>query len=72
MVFIGLEMADECRKLNHLNVTVIEMLSHCLFAVFDEDACVAIEDEVTSASVNIRDTRSARATAVRLQSTGIG
>jgi NADPH-dependent 2,4-dienoyl-CoA reductase/sulfur reductase-like enzyme len=59
--FIGLEMADECRKLGHLNITVIEMLSHCLFAVFDEDACVAIEDELSEAGVTIQATQRAKA-----------
>jgi NADPH-dependent 2,4-dienoyl-CoA reductase/sulfur reductase-like enzyme len=59
--FIGLEMADECRKLGHLNITVIEMLSHCLFAVFDEDACMAIENELTEAGVSIQDTQRAKA-----------
>jgi NADH oxidase (H2O2-forming) len=52
--FIGLEMADECRKLNSKNITVVEMLSHCLFVVFDEDVCVRTEDEMESAGVHIR------------------
>jgi len=59
--FIGLEMADECRKLNHPNITVVEMLSHCLFLVFDEDLCVRVEEEVTKTGIQLRASQSASA-----------
>ncbi len=52
--FIGMEMADECRKLNSANITVVEMLSHCLFMVFDEDICVRTEEELAEAGITIR------------------
>jgi NADH oxidase (H2O2-forming) len=52
--FIGLEMADECRKLGNKNITVVEMLSHCLFVVFDEDVCVRTEEMLENAGVNLR------------------
>lgn len=59
--FIGMEMADECRKRENLNVTVIEMLPHCLFLAFDEDLCVRAEEVLTKASVHVRTNARARA-----------
>ncbi len=53
--FIGLEMADECRKLNGLNVSVVEMLPHCLFAVFDQELCVRAEETLTSEGIQVSD-----------------
>jgi NADPH-dependent 2,4-dienoyl-CoA reductase/sulfur reductase-like enzyme len=58
--FIGLEMADECRKLGHPNITVVEMLSHCLFLVFDEDLCVRVEEEVTKTGIQLRASKRAK------------
>lgn len=58
--FIGLEMADECRKLNGANVTVVEMLSHCLFAVFDEDLCVRTEEELDKSGIKVRASHRAK------------
>jgi NADPH-dependent 2,4-dienoyl-CoA reductase/sulfur reductase-like enzyme len=61
--FIGLEMADECRKLGCQNVTVVEMLSHCLFVVFDEDLCVRVEEELGRAGIHIRAAQRAKSIA---------
>jgi len=58
--FIGLEMADECRKLNGANITVVEMLSHCLFVVFDEDMCVRTEEELGEAGITVRASQRAK------------
>ncbi len=58
--FIGLEMADECRKLNGANITVVEMLSHCLFVVFDEDMCVRTEEELAEAGIQVRASQRAK------------
>jgi pyruvate/2-oxoglutarate dehydrogenase complex dihydrolipoamide dehydrogenase (E3) component len=41
--FIGAEFADECRKKRNLNVTVVEMLPHCLMSNFDDELCEAAE-----------------------------
>jgi NADH oxidase (H2O2-forming) len=49
--FIGVEFADECRKklpddngdMQQRNITIIEMLSHCMMGTFDEDLCEEIE-----------------------------
>jgi NADPH-dependent 2,4-dienoyl-CoA reductase/sulfur reductase-like enzyme len=58
--FIGLEMADECRKLDGLNVSVVEMLPHCLFAVFDEDLCVRAEEQLMREGVQVLTSQKAR------------
>jgi NADH oxidase (H2O2-forming) len=59
--FIGLEMADECRKLGHLNISVVEMLPHCLFAVFDKELCARAEEELTKEGVQVLTFNKARA-----------
>jgi NADH oxidase (H2O2-forming) len=61
--FIGLEMAHECRKLGCQNITVVELLSHCLFAAFDEDLCVRVEEEVGRAGIHIRASQRAKSIA---------
>jgi len=43
--FIGVEFADECRKNRDVNVTVVEMQSHCLQLAMDDEYC----DEAKSA-----------------------
>lgn len=50
--FIGAEFADECRKLN-CNVTIVELLEHCLFVNCGEDFCMRIEDKLRKAGVQI-------------------
>ncbi len=41
--FIGVELADECRK-RELDVTIVEMLPHCLLLACDEEFCTRAED----------------------------
>jgi len=50
--FIGLEFADECRKSGH-NVTVIELLEHCLQLVCSTDLCIRAEETLTEKGINI-------------------
>jgi len=50
--FIGLEFADECRK-RGAEVTVVEMLPHCLALVFDEEMCVRVEEELSRVGVRV-------------------
>jgi NADH oxidase (H2O2-forming) len=50
--FIGVEFADECRKLG-INVTVVEMLDHCLMLALDEQFCCTAEDNLRESGVNI-------------------
>lgn len=58
--FIGLEFADEFRK-RGLNVTVVEMLPHCLQLVFDEDFCTLAENKLSERGINIRTNAQAEA-----------
>ena len=59
--FIGLEMADECRKLDSLHVSVVEMLPHCLFAVFDQELCVQAEEKLAQEGIQVLTSQKARA-----------
>jgi NADH oxidase (H2O2-forming) len=58
--FIGMEMADECRKRENLNVTVVEMLPHCLLLAFDEDLCPRAEQALIEAGVRVRTNAKAK------------
>jgi len=53
--FIGAEFADECRKMG-LNVTVVELLEHCLYMNCDEDFCIPIEDRMRELGVQVNTT----------------
>jgi len=53
--FIGAEFADECRKMG-LNVTVVELLEHCLYLNCDEDFCISIEDKMREVGVQVNTT----------------
>ncbi|MBD3307048.1 SidA/IucD/PvdA family monooxygenase [candidate division KSB3 bacterium] len=43
--FIGVEIAEECRRRRpEMNICIVEMLTHCLQLVYDEDFCIRAED----------------------------
>jgi NADH oxidase (H2O2-forming) len=50
--FIGVEFADECRKRGH-DVTIVELLEHCLQLVCTEELCVRAEDVLKERGVNV-------------------
>ncbi|MBN2463618.1 MAG: FAD-dependent oxidoreductase [Dehalococcoidia bacterium] len=50
--FIGLEFADECRKLGH-KVTIVELLEHCLQMVCNTDLCIRAEETLKGSGINI-------------------
>ncbi len=58
--FIGLEFADEFRK-KGLNVTVVELLPHCLFLVFDEEICTRAEEELDKLGIKVMTNSKAKA-----------
>jgi len=60
--FIGAEFADECRKMG-LNVTVVELLEHCLLMNCDADFCSRIEDALREKGLQVN-------TACRVKSIG--
>ena len=51
--FIGMEFADECKKNRDINISVVEMLPHCLMLVFDEEFCKQGEELIIERGVNI-------------------
>jgi NADH oxidase (H2O2-forming) len=53
--FIGAEFADECHKMG-LNVTIVELLEHCLYLNCDEDFCIRIEDKMREVGVQLNTT----------------
>jgi NADH oxidase (H2O2-forming) len=50
--FIGVEFADELRK-RGLNVTIVELLPHCLFSNCDEPFCIRVEEELAKANIKV-------------------
>jgi NADH oxidase (H2O2-forming) len=51
--FIGLEFGDELKK-RGLNVTIVEMLPHCLQLVFDEDFCSVAENKLKERGIDVK------------------
>ncbi|NPA75301.1 MAG: FAD-dependent oxidoreductase [Euryarchaeota archaeon] len=50
--FIGVEFADELRKLNK-EVHIIEIMPHLLYTSFDDEFCVLAENELKKNGVNV-------------------
>jgi len=59
--FIGLELADECKKRGIANVTVIELLPHCLLLACDEEICVRVEKELSERDIKVLVNRKVKA-----------
>lgn len=51
--FIGLEFADECKKKGISQVTVIELLPHCLALACDEEICKRVEEKLQERGINL-------------------
>jgi len=52
--FIGVEFADECKKKNvNMNVTIVELMSHCLLLACDEEFCVEAEKRLAERKIRI-------------------
>lgn len=52
--FIGIEFGDEINKAGDKNVTIVEMLPHCLMLAYDEEFCVEMEEVLESRGIDIR------------------
>ncbi len=52
--FIGIEFADEINKNGGKNITVVEILRHCLELAYDEEFCVEMEKVLESRGISIR------------------
>jgi NADPH-dependent 2,4-dienoyl-CoA reductase/sulfur reductase-like enzyme len=60
--FIGLEFADECKKMPNLSsVSVVELLPHCLLVACDSEVCVQVEEELKKVGVKLFTDRKAKA-----------
>lgn len=51
--FIGAEFADDLSKDKDKNVSIVEMLPHCLMAAFDKDFCAKAEEELKKEGVSL-------------------
>jgi NADH oxidase (H2O2-forming) len=52
--FIGIEFGDEINKADDKNVTIVELLPHCLVLAYDEEFCIEMEEVLESRGINIR------------------
>jgi len=59
--FMGLEFADECNKMDDLNVTVIERLPYPLNLACDSEICKKVEEKLTDRGIDILTGREAKA-----------
>jgi len=51
--FIGLEFADECKKRGIANVTIVELLPHCLLLACDEEICARVEEKLSERDIKV-------------------
>jgi len=51
--FIGVEMSDEMNKMGNLDVTICELLPHCLQLAFDQEFCAEAEKLLEERGVKI-------------------
>jgi NADH oxidase (H2O2-forming) len=52
--FIGIGFADEMNKAGDKNITIVEILPHCLALSYDEEFCIEMEKVIESRGINIR------------------
>lgn len=51
--FIGVEFADECHRSPGVDVTIVEILPHCLDAALDDEFCDAAENLLRDRGINL-------------------
>jgi len=51
--FIGVEFADECKKNRDANVTIVELLPHCLMLAFEDEFCQEAEANLKERGINL-------------------
>jgi len=51
--FIGVEFADECKKNRDVNVTIVELLPHCLMLAFEDEFCQEAEEVLKKRDINL-------------------
>jgi NADPH-dependent 2,4-dienoyl-CoA reductase/sulfur reductase-like enzyme len=52
--FIGIEFGDEIHKAGDKNVTIVELMSHCLALAYDEELCIEMEKVLESRGLALR------------------
>ena len=52
--FIGIEFADEIKKMGDKNITIVEIAEHCLALAYDTEFCVEMEEMLESRGLQIR------------------
>jgi len=52
--FIGIEFADEINKAGGKNISIVEIMPHCLVLAYDEEFCIEMEKVLESRGINIR------------------
>jgi len=51
--FIGVEMAEQVKMKGNYNVSLVEALPHCLQAACEEEAGIAVEEELKKMGINV-------------------
>lgn len=52
--FIGVEFAEECKKRRpDINITIVEMMRHCLMLTYDEEFCIKAEEVLKNLGIEI-------------------
>lgn len=51
--FIGVELAEECKRNRNINITIVEMLKHCLELTYDVEFSVKAEEVMISEGLQI-------------------
>ena len=51
--FIGVELAEELSAMENKNISVVEILDHCLIANFDEEFAIAGEEKIKEKGVKL-------------------
>ena len=59
--FIGVEMGEQFNKIPGKNVTIVEMLPHCLLLAMEEEFAVMAENKLKDAGINVLTNASAKA-----------
>lgn len=51
--FIGVEIAEECRKRRDVDIKIVEMLRHCLQLTYDEEFSIKAEEELAAQNIEV-------------------
>jgi len=52
--FIGIEFADEINKIGGKQITIVEMLPHCLALAYDDEFCEQMEAKLAERGIDIK------------------